>query len=131
MEQGRAPGATSSGAEFGVNSGIYIQGNVGALATGDHGQATQVNNGPNSGDPLEMIDQLLRKLAAEASVLGSEQAEDVVDDTRRLHTEVHSRKLSAANIGAVLSRLSTATTSTATLLATVDQIKDLVTSLLH
>lgn len=130
-QQGRYPEASGPGPELGVNNGIYIRGDVGALATGDHGQATQSNHGPSGGDALEMIDRLLRKLEADAGALGGEQAEDVIDDARRLHTEVHSRKLSVANIRAVLSRLSTATTSTATLLATVDQIKDLVTALLH
>ncbi len=78
-----------------------------------------------------MIDRLLRKLEADASVLDMDAAEDVIDDAHRLNTEVHSRKLSSENIRAVLSRLSAATTSTAALLATVDQIKDLVGVLLH
>jgi hypothetical protein len=130
-QQGRSPGSDASGPEFGVNHGLYIRGDVGALATGDHGQATQITYGSGTADPLELIDQLLRKLEADASVLRSDEAEDVIDDAHRLHTEVHSRKLSAENIRAVLSRLSTATTSTATLLATVDQIKDLITVLLH
>jgi hypothetical protein len=130
-QQGRSPGSDASGPEFGVNHGLYIRGDVGALATGDHGQATQITYGSGTADPLELIDQLLRKLEADASALRGDEAEDVIDDAHRLHTEVHSRKLSAENIRAVLSRLSTATTSTATLLATVDQIKDLITVLLH
>jgi hypothetical protein len=116
---------------FGTNSGIFIGGaNSGVVASG-HARITQINHGTNAGDPLEMIDRLLRQLEADASVLDSDAAEDVIDDAHRLHTEVHSRKLSTENIRAVLSRLSAATTSTATLLATVDQIKDLVTVLLH
>ena len=129
-QQGRSPGDDTSDPEFGANSGLFIRGEVGALATGPR-PITQINYGTNAGDPLEMIDRLLRKLEADASALDSDAAEDVIDDAHRLHTEVHSRKLSAENIRAVLSRLSAATTSTATLLATVDQIKDLVTVLLH
>ena len=124
-------GSDASGPEFRVNHGLYIRGDVGALATGDHGQATQITYGSGTADPLELIDQLLRKLEADASALRSDEAEDVIDDAHRLRTEVHSRKLNAENIRAVLSRLSTAATSTATLLATVDQIKDLITVLLH
>ena len=78
-----------------------------------------------------MIDRLLRKLAADAERLEGEQAEDVLDDAQRLHTEVHSRRPSAESIRAMLSRLTTATSSTASLLATVEQIKELISAILH
>ncbi len=94
-QQGRSPGDDASGPEFGVNNGLYIRGDVGALATGDHGQATQITYGSNTTDPLEIIERLLGKLEADASTLDSDAAEDVIDDAHRLHTEVHSRKLSA------------------------------------
>jgi hypothetical protein len=130
-QQDRNVSAGTGEPGFGTNSGIFIAGgNSGVVASG-HARITQVNHGTDAGDPLEMIDRLLRKLEADASVLDMDTAEDVIDDAHRLHTEVHSRKLSSENIRAVLSRLSAATTSTATLLATVDQIKDLVGVLLH
>jgi hypothetical protein len=128
-QQGRLPGAGATGPE--VNSGIYVGGNVGALATGKHGQATQVTYGSGTGDPLEMIDRLLRKLEADAGVLAGEQGEDIVDDVQRLHTEVHSRRPRAESIRVMLSRLTSATSSTAALLATVEQIKELVSAILH
>jgi hypothetical protein len=128
-QQGGQRGSDAAGTE--VNSDIYIGGNVGAFATGKHGQATQITYGSDSGDPLEMIDRLLRKLEADASVLDGQQAEDVVDDVQRLHTEVHSRRPSAATIRAIFSRLTTATSTTAALLTTVEQIKELISALLH
>ncbi len=122
-------GADAAGPE--VNSDIYIGGNVGAFATGDHAQATQNIYGSDSGDPLEMIDRLLRKLEADASMLDGQQAEDVVDDVQRLHAEVHSRRPSAESIRAIFSRLTMATGSTAALLANVEQIRQLVGAILH
>ena len=86
---------------------------------------------PGAGDPLERIDLLLRKLEADAGILEDEQAEDVPDDAQRLHTEVHSRRPSAESIRLMLSRLTKATSSTAALLATVEQIKELVSAILH
>ena len=115
----------------GGNSGIFIGGdNSGAVATGK-AHALQVTYGSQNADPLDGVDRLLRRLEADAGMLPSEQAEDVIDDVRRLHTEVHSRKPSAESVHGLLSRLTRATSSTAILLATVDKIKDLVTALLH
>lgn len=128
-QQGGHRGSDAAGME--INSDIYIGGNVGAFATGEHGQATQITYGSDSGDPLEMIDRLLRKLEADASVLDGQRAEDVVDDVQRLHTEVHSRRPSADTIRTIFSRLTTATSTTAALLTTVEQIKELISALLH
>lgn len=118
------------GAGPGGSSEFHITGNVGAIATGQHGQATGHVYG-SAGDPLEMIDRLLRKLEADAAQLEGQQAEDVVDDVQRLHTEVHSRRPSADSIRLMLSRLTQATSSTAALLGTVEQIKELISAILH
>jgi hypothetical protein len=128
-QQDRNPGASAAGSE--VSNEFHIDGNVGAIATGQYGQATGNVYGSAPGDPLEMIDRLLRKLESGASVLEGEQAEDVLDDAQRLHTEVHSRRPSAESIRLMLSRLTSATSSTAALLATVEQIKELVSAILH
>jgi hypothetical protein len=127
-QQDRYPGA-GTGSE--ASNEFHIGGNVGAIATGQYGQATGNVYGSAAGDPLEMIDRLLRKLAADAGQLDGEQAEDVLDDAQRLHTEVHSRRPSTESIRLMLSRLTTATSSTATLLATVEQIKELISAILH
>ncbi len=128
-QQRRYPGADAE--ESGVSSEFHIGGDVGAIATGQYGQATQNVYGSGTGDPLEMIDRLLRKLEADAGLLEGEQAEDVVDDAQRLHTEVHSRRPRVESIRVMLSRLTSATSSTAALLATVEQIKELVSAILH
>jgi hypothetical protein len=113
-------------------SEIHIGGNVGSFASGQYGQATtNITYGSAAGDQLEMIDRLLRKLEADAGVLEGEQAENVLDDVQRLHTEVHSRRPSAESIRLMLSRLTKATGSTAALLASVEQIKELIGALLH
>jgi len=114
-----------------VSNEFHIGGNVGAIATGQYGQATGNVYGSASGDRLETIDRLLRKLQADASQLGDEQAADVLDDAQRLHTEVHNRRPSAESIRLMLGRLAKATSSTASLLATVEQIKDLISAILH
>lgn len=132
-QHGRHQGADPAGPGpgSGANTGIYISGgNSGAVAAGN-ARAMQVTCGSGTGDPLGMIDRLLEQLQADANMLEGEQAEDVIDDARRLHTEVHSRRPSAESVRRVLSRLTRATSSTAALLATVDQIKDLVTVLLR
>jgi hypothetical protein len=127
-QRDRYPDAESGSA---VSNEFHIGGNVGAIATGQYGQATANIYGSAAGDRLEMIDRLLRKLQADAGELGDEQAADVLDDAQRLHTEVHSRRPSAESIRLMLARLAKATGSTASLLATVEQIKDLVSAILH
>ncbi|HEX6521066.1 MAG TPA: hypothetical protein VF070_13825 [Streptosporangiaceae bacterium] len=129
-QQDRYPGFAAEGPR--ASNEFNIDGNVGAIATGQYGQATgTVNVSAGTDDPLEMIDRLLRKLEADAGMLESEQAEDVLDDAKRLHTEIHSRRPSAEGIRAMLSRLTTATSSTVAMLATVEQIKELVSAILH
>jgi len=114
-----------------VSNEFHIGGNVGAIATGQYGQATGTVHDSRTGDPLEMIDELLRKLKADTGMLEDEQAEEVLDDIQRLHTEVHSRRPRAESIRAMLSRLTKATSSTAALLTTVEQIKDLISAIVH
>ncbi len=117
-------GSPTAGGEF------HITGNVGAIATGQFGQATGTVHSSASDDPLEVLDRLLSKLKDDATgALEGEQAEEVLDDVERLHTEVHSRRPKADSIRLVLSRLTKTTSSAAALLATVEQIKDLVTAI--
>jgi hypothetical protein len=128
--QDRYPGAGAAGPGAEGNSGIFVGGNnTGAIASG-HARATQVTYRSDD-NALEMIDRLLRKLEAEAGALEGEQAEDVVDEVHQLHTEIHRRRPNAESIRSTLSRLTAAAGSTATLLATADQIKDLIGTLVH
>jgi hypothetical protein len=128
-QQDRYPGADAKGSP--TSNEFHIGGNVGAIATGQYGEATGNVYVAGGDDPLEMIDRLLRKLEADASMLEGERAEDVVDDVKRLHTEVHSRRPRVEAIRAMLSRLTTATSSTAALLASVEQVKELISAILH
>lgn len=128
-QQDSDPGAVAGGSR--ASNEFNISGNVGAIATGQYGEATGTVYVSGVDDPLEMFDRLLRKLEADASMLEGEQAEDVLDDIQRLDTEVHSRRPSAEGIRAMLSRLTSATKSTAALLATVEQIKELISVILH
>lgn len=123
------PGADAEGPQ--TSNEFHIDGNVGAIATGQHGQATGNVYVSGTGDPLEMIDRLLGKLETDAGMLDGERAEDLIDDAKRLHTEIHSRKPSAASIRTLLARLTTTASSAATLLATVEQIRELVSAILH
>jgi ABC-type transporter Mla subunit MlaD len=92
---------------------------------------TQINNlAGNAGDVLRQIDDLLRKLEAEASGLPREQADEVVDEATMLHAEVHRRKINGESIRAALARLTSAAGSATTVLATAEQLRDLVTVLL-
>jgi hypothetical protein len=127
-QQDGYPGADT---RSGGSNEFHIGGNVGAIATGQYGQATGSVYSSAAGDPLEMIDRLLRKLETDAGQLEGQQAEDVLDDVQRLHTEVHSRRPSAESIRLMLSRLTQATSSTAALLGTVEQIKELISAILH
>lgn len=126
MGQGRYPGA-----EFESNSGVYIGGDNSGTAAAGHARVTQVTYGSQTGDPLEMIDRLLRKLEADANALGGERAEDVADEVQQLHTDLHRHKRNPEGIRSTLSRLTAAATSAAPLLATVNQITDLIAKLAH
>ena len=122
-------GADAGGPQ--ASNEFHIDGNVGAIATGQYGQATGSVYVSGTDDPLEMIDRLLSKLEADAGVLDGEPAEELIDNAKRLHTEIHSHKPSAASIRALLARLTTGASSTAALLATVEQIRQLVSVILH
>lgn len=115
----------------GASNEFHIGGNVGAIATGQYGQATGNVYASAAGDPLEMIDRLLRQLEADAGKLEGERADEIVDDVQRLHTEIHSRRPRAESIRLMLSRLTAAASSTAVLLGTVEQIKELVSAIIR
>jgi hypothetical protein len=117
-----------------ISAGVYVGGGTvsGPIAGGVNGPVTQINNmSGNASDVLRQIDNLLRKLEAEASGLPGERADEVVDEVSLLHAEVHRRKINSESIRAALARLTTAVGSATTLLASVDQLRELATALLH
>lgn len=112
------------------NSGVYIAGgNVsGPVAAGKNAQAIQqISQAP----AVAQIETLLAELEREARMLLPAQADDVSDDADRIREEIKRRRPSADSIRLMLGRLSGAVAGTATLLAKVDQIKDLIVPLLH
>jgi hypothetical protein len=140
MDRDGSSEANSAGPGPGVNKGIYMAGGtIGAAVVGKNAKVKRVKQvnygtGASDPDPLEMIDRLLQKLETDAGALEgeqAEQAEDVVDEVHQLHTEMHRRRPNAESIRNTLSRLTAAAGSAATLLATVDQIKDLIGTLVH
>ena len=110
------------------NSGVYISGgNVsGPVAAGRGARAIQFN-----APAVARIEVLLGELETEARTLVPAQADDVSDDVERLRAEVRHRRPSAESARLILGRLTQAAAGTATLLAKVDQIKDLIGQLLH
>jgi hypothetical protein len=117
-----------------VNSGVYIGGGTfsgAAMAAGAGAQAHQVSYGLDGSGTLARIDRLLRELRDGAAMLEDGEAEAVVDDVERLSAEVHHRKPDRDSLSRLLGRITARLGSAATLLATVDQVKDLITSLLR
>jgi hypothetical protein len=130
MDQGRDQAADVGSPPSAVNSGVYISGGVisGPIAAGNNAQAVQIAGAGN--DKLQRIEELLSYLETLARALLPARADDIADDVGRLRAEVRHRRPAAGSIRPILARLTVAATGAATLLAAVDQIKDLVTQLL-
>lgn len=112
------------------NRGVYITGGStvsGPVAAGKGARATQFTQT----NVLGQIDELLRSIEDEASSLDPEAAADVADDVRRVRDEVHHRRPDAESIRRVLTRLAATVGSAATLLAKIDQVRDLITQLVR
>lgn len=112
------------------NSGVYIAGgNVsGPVAAGRNARAVQnISQAP----AVVRIEVLLSELETEAKTLLPAQADDISEDIDRFREESKRRRPSADSIRLILGRLSGAVAGTATLLAKVDQIKDLIGPLMH
>ena len=118
--------------ERAVNSGVIISGGTvnGPVAAGPGARAVQVSDaGP--GDAAARIEQLLAELETQARTLMPAQADDVADDVGRLRTEVGHRKPDADGIRLILGRLAKAVAGTATMLADVEAIRELIAQLVH
>src|ERR1700759_5685844 len=116
------------------NSGIYIGGGTfsgAAFAAGDGAHAQQVSAGLNHSETLAQIDRLLQQLRDGASALAADEAEAVADDVDRIGAEVHHRKPDPDGLSRLLGRITARLGSAVPLLAVADQLKDLITALLH
>jgi hypothetical protein len=112
------------------NSGVYISGGVvsGPIAAGKGAQATQVGQ---AADILGQIDVLLRAMTDETRALEPGRAEDAMDDIDRVRAEIHHRKPDLESVRRLLTRLAVTAGSAVGLLAKIDEVRDLVTQLVH
>jgi hypothetical protein len=115
------------------NSGVYISGSSvsGSAVAAGSGPIDQRVTGTAEADALASIDRLLEELKAGASALDPGEAEAVADDTDRLSAEIHHRKPDRDSISFLLKRLTGRVGAVAALLANVEQIRQLVTTLVH
>ncbi|HEY0719245.1 MAG TPA: hypothetical protein VGD68_16655 [Streptosporangiaceae bacterium] len=116
------------------NSGISITGGSfsgAAFAAGAHARAHQISHAPDDSALLARIDHLLRQLEDGATELEADDAEAVADDVERVRAEIRQRKPEPDTLSRLLGRLTTRVSSAAALLTAVDQVKELITSLLH
>lgn len=118
------------------NSGIIVGGdNSGVVAqntgSGNVTASVSVTNDPQLTAKLARIDELLAELQANAAQLPPEQAEMLVEEAGQLKTEVHRGKLSPENIRRAVRNLVVAAAPVMSVLAQANEVKDLVTSLLH
>jgi hypothetical protein len=114
-----------------INSGMTISGGtfLGPVAGGYGAHATQVNQA--AGDVLERLEHLLGLLEAGASSLERGQADYVIDDVVSLRAEMGHARPDPGRVRRLLRRLAAQVAPVAALLDVVNQVKDLVTPLLH
>ncbi|MBV9382051.1 MAG: hypothetical protein JOY82_28340 [Streptosporangiaceae bacterium] len=114
------------------NTGVNISGNSGSnIAFGAGAQVTVTQN-QTAADALARIDRLLAELEeAAARQLGPAPAGDALDEIELVRAEVHQRRPKTDSIRLTLGRLAAAVGSAAGLLAKVDEVKELVTLLVH
>lgn len=113
------------------NSGVHISGgNVsGPVAAGPNAHAVQVNQG--SADLLGRLDAALAELSGGLRELPPERAAEAGEDIELFRTEIGRERPSGDRLRRILARLAVTVGSAAALLAKVDQIKDLVTTLIR
>ena len=130
-DYGPQPGSSDPGSFH--NSGVYITGTSvsGAAIAAGSGRIDQQVTQTAAAGALATIEHLLEELKEGAAVLGTEQAEAVVDDADRLSAEFHHRKPDRDSISFLLGRISRRVGGVAALLANVEHIRELVTALVH
>ena len=101
-----------------------------AIAAGP-GPISQRVTGPAEPGLLASIDRLLEELKAGALVLDPAEAEAVADDAGRLSAEIRHRKPDRDSISFLLGRLTRRVGAVAALLANVDHVRELVSTLVH
>jgi len=116
-------------------------GNAVSTSTGSGSASANVYSPAAAGtaDALAQIDALLAAIVAGvqasresgATALPEEDAEQIIEEADRLKSEIHRRRLSPEHIALALRSLSRAAAPVVSLLAQVNDIRELVASLLH
>jgi hypothetical protein len=120
---GRTPGGTN----------ISMTGSPGgAVASGDGARASgySVQN-QGAADTLQRIGSLLAELEAGVRQLEPERADEAIEEIDRIRTETKRRKPSTEILRVTLERLAKVIGPAVGLLAKVDEVKDLITILVH
>lgn len=119
------------------NSGIYISGDISGgtfnqnTGSGNMQVGTSAPHDPQLAVVIARVDELLAALRACAPQLPPDQAEMLVEGADQLRDEVHNGRPSAERVRIALRNLGVAAAPVVSVLAQVNEIKDLVTSLLH
>jgi hypothetical protein len=115
-------------------------GNAVSTSTGSGGASANVYAAASgTADALARIDELLAAIVAAvqasrgpgAAAVPEEDAEEIIEEADRLKSEIHRRRLSPEHIALALRNLTRAAAPVVSLLAQVDDIRELVASLLH
>lgn len=116
-----------------VSAGNYISGGnfYGQVAGTQSGSITQNQGGAVDQELIRRLEPLLRRLAAEASELGEEQAEALIDDIGTVRKEAASAEPDRKRVRVALTRITQAAGAVAPMLEIVQQVKDVIAPLLH
>jgi hypothetical protein len=124
-----------------VRVSVKGDGNAVSTSTGSGGASANVYAAaaPGTADAIARIDALLAAIVAAAqagaqagaTALPEEDAEEIIEEADRLKSEIHRRRLSPEHIALALRNLAQAAAPVVSLLAQVNDIRELVASLLH
>jgi hypothetical protein len=122
---------------------VSVRGDGNAVSTSTGSGSASANvyaaAAPGAADAIARIDALLAAIVAAAqasresgaTALPEEDAEEIIEEADRLKSEIHRRRLSPAHIALALRNLTRAAAPVVSLLAQVNDIRELVASLLH
>jgi hypothetical protein len=117
--------------------GVRGDGNAVATSTGSGSSSANVYASavPGAAEAIARVDALLAAIVAAAQepgvALPDDDAEVIIEEADRLKSEIHRKRLSPEHIALALRRLTQAAAPVVPLLAQVNDIRELVASLLH
>jgi hypothetical protein len=117
--------------------GVRGDGNAVATSTGSGSASANVYASavPGAAEAIARVDALLAAIVAAAQqpgvALPDDDAEVIIEEADRLKSEIHRKRLSPEHIALALRTLTQAAAPVVSLLAQVNDIRELVASLLH